>query len=156
MAGISDYDQAPSEVDASGSVTQARFDCFSVAINGNLSTGVRYAGVVSTRMRILSVHAFRGTAGAGGGAGGSTDVDVNVKPLGGSSASILPANAIEFEQSGGDGLSLVSTPSPLAAGWDGLGVLVEVGGVVSIEVDAIEAGATPPTNLVVTIKCQYA
>lgn len=149
------YDPAPSEVDASGIMTQARIDACNVVINGNLSTGVRYGAVVTSKLRILSVHAFRGTAGAGGGAGGSTDVDVNVKPLGGADASILAAAALEFEQADGDALSLVATPSPLAAGWDGLGIVVDVGGVISVEVDAIEAGATAPTNLVVSIKCQY-
>jgi hypothetical protein len=150
-----DYSQAPSSVDATGSVTQARFDNFSVNIDGNLSTGARLAGVVTSRLRVLGVRAFRGTAGAGDGAGGSTDVDVNVRPLGGSNASILPANAIEFEQADGDALSKVATPSASAVGWDGVGVLVEAGGVISVDVDAIEAGATAPTGLSVTILCQY-
>ena len=153
---VNDYSQAPSSVDATGSVTQARFDSFVAHINGNLSTSnALLAGVVPSRLRILGVRAFRSTAGAGVGAGGSTDVDVNVRPLGGANASILPANAIEFEQADGNALSKVATPSASAAGWDGVGVLVEAGGVISVEVDAIETGATAPTGLVVTILCQY-
>lgn len=147
------YNLPPSSFDAEEANVNARFGQLNVVVNGDISATTLRAGIISSRARILKVFAFRATAGAGVGAGGSTDVDVNVEPLGGSDASILAA-AIEFEQSDGDGLSLIATPSTAAAGWDGVGVLVEPGAVVSVVVDAIEAGATPPTGLVVSIQYQ--
>lgn len=150
-----DYNLSPSAFAADEANINARFGQMDVHINGNLSTGTRFAGVVTARARILGVFAFRGTAASGVGAADSTDVDVNVRPLGGSNASILSAAAIEFEQSAGNNQSKVATPSESAAGWDGVGVLVQPGAVVSVDVDAIEAGATPPANLLVSIKLQY-
>ena len=148
------YNLAPSDFDAGAANIQARLGQFNVNIDGNLSTGLRLAGCVPSRIRILKVVAYRATAGAGIGAGGSTDVDINVRPLGGANASIMPANAIEFEQADGANLTIVRTPNEALAAWDGTGIVVEPGAVVSVEVDAIEAGATAPTGLSVSIQYQ--
>ena len=142
----------PSEIDFSGITNQARIAPIQVVLTGNLSATTLLGGIIPYKCRIVGVRGFRLTAASGGGAGGATVVDVNRRILGGANASILSA-PMSFANASGSALSVVGSLNTALTGYDD-GVIVNQGDVISVDIDSIEAGATPPAGLIVVVQCQ--
>jgi len=111
--------------------------------NGLIGVITRMDGsvVMNRAGTIISVRGYRLTAG---GTGGSTLVDVNVN---GTTIFTTQANRLTFLQSGGSNLAAQSGTI------DGTATFA-AGGIISVDVDAIETG-TIPEDLCVSVEVSY-